>query len=56
MYSLLAEAFDQLKKMGILDSTMEWTQTLAGIKDHSNTTAEMMNAYFGEQTSIVQNG
>jgi hypothetical protein len=37
--------------MGILDSTitfsqmLEWTHQLAGIKDHSHTSAETMNAY-----------
>jgi hypothetical protein len=37
--------------MGVLDSKitfsqmLEWTKTLVGIKDHSNTLAEMMNAY-----------
>ena len=39
------------KDLGILDSTItlsqmpKWTQTLAGIKDHSHTSAETMNAY-----------
>ena len=48
---LLAEALEQLKTMGILDSTitlsqmLEWAQPLAGIKDHSNTPAETTNAY-----------
>jgi hypothetical protein len=48
----LAEALKHLKTMGILeDSTitfsqmLEWAQPLAGIKDHSNTPAETMNAY-----------
>jgi hypothetical protein len=48
----LAEALKQLKTMGILeDSTitlsqmLEWAQPLAGIKYHSNTPAEMTNAY-----------
>jgi hypothetical protein len=50
MYLTLAEALEQLKTMGILDSTitlsqmLEWAQPLAGIKDHSNTPAETMNA------------
>ena len=43
MYLTLAEALEQLKTMGILDSMitlshmLEWAQPLAGIKDHSNT-------------------
>ena len=51
LYLLLAEALDQLKTMGILDlmitlsQMLERTQPLAGIKDHSNTTAKMTNAY-----------
>jgi hypothetical protein len=50
MYLTLAEALEQLKTMGILDSTitlshmLEWAQPLAGIKDHSNMPAETMNA------------
>jgi len=54
LYLLLAEALDQLKTMGILDSTitfsqmLEWAQPLAGIKDHSNTPAETTNAYDAE--------
>jgi hypothetical protein len=51
MYLTLAEALEQLKTMGILDSTITlsqmlgWAQPLAGIKDHINTPAEMTNAY-----------
>ena len=51
LYLSLAEALEQLMTMGILDSTitfsqmLEWAQPLAGIKDHSNTSAETMNAY-----------
>ncbi len=51
MHVSLVEALKQLKKMGILDSTitfsqvLEWTYHLAGIKDHSHMPAEMMNAY-----------
>jgi hypothetical protein len=66
---LLAEALEQLKTMGILDSTitlsqmLEWAQPLAGVKEHSNTPAETTNAYnanhrkrcvFEEQIFIVQ--
>ena len=42
---------NRLKTMGILDWTitfsqmLEWTHQLAGIKDHSHTSAETMNAY-----------
>jgi hypothetical protein len=48
---LLVEALEQLKTMGILDSTitlsqiLEWTKTISGIKDHSHIPAETMNAY-----------
>ena len=50
-FTTLAEALDQLKTMGILDSTitlsqmLKWTQPLAGIKDHSNMPVKMTNAY-----------
>ena len=51
LYLTLAKASEQLMTMGILDSTitlsqmLEWAQPLAGIKDHSNTSAETTNAY-----------
>jgi hypothetical protein len=51
MHVSLVEVSNQLKTMGILDSTitfsqtLEWTHQLAGIKDHSHTSAETMNAY-----------
>jgi hypothetical protein len=51
LYLSLAEALGQLMTMGILDLTitlsqmLEWAQPLAGIKDHSNTSAETTNAY-----------
>ncbi len=71
MYVSLVEVLNQLKTMGILDSMitfsqmLEWTHQLAGIKDHSHTSAETMNAYglittrekvLIQQTFIVQNG
>jgi hypothetical protein len=50
LYLSLAEALEQLKTIGILDSVitlsqmLEWTSSLAGTKDYSHTPAEMMNA------------
>jgi hypothetical protein len=47
----LVEVSNQLKTMGILDSTitfsqmLEWTHQLSGFEDHSHTSAETMNAY-----------
>ena len=51
MHVSLVEVLNRLKTMGILDSMitfsqmLEWTRQLAGIKDHSHTSAETMNAY-----------
>ena len=51
LYLSPVEALEQLRTMGIRDlmitfsQMLEGTETLVGIKDHSNTLAEMMNAY-----------
>ena len=58
LYLLLVEALEQLKTMGIGDSTitfsqtLERTQTLVGIKDHCNTPPEKMNAYNAEYNEL----
>ena len=51
LYLSFAEALVRLKTMGILDlmitlpQMLEWTQSLAGIKDHSIMPAKITNAY-----------
>jgi hypothetical protein len=58
MHVSLVEVSNQLKTMGILDSTitfsqmLEWTHPLAGIKDHSHTPAETMNPYDAKYKKI----
>ena len=60
LYLPLMEALEHLKTMGILDlmititlsQMLEWTQTLAGIKDHSHTPAETMNTYDAEYKKL----
>jgi hypothetical protein len=52
------EALEQLRTMGIRDlmitfsQMLEGTETLVGIKDHSNTPAETRNAYDAEYKKV----